>query len=112
MDKSVCPIYNFVNGISKFKAYNKELHQDGGKIDNLTLAQRSLIKWYRQLGHINFRSIIQFARLGLIPSILTTIKEEDIPRCSACYFGRLSCIYPKTVGSGAGVTDENDQPGM
>ena len=89
-----------------------ELHQDGGKIDNLTLAQRSLIKWYRQLGHINFRSIIQFARLGLIPSILTTIREEDILRCSACFFGQQSCTSPKTVGSVAGIIDEHDQPGM
>ena len=89
-----------------------ELHQDGGKIDNLTLAQKSLIEWYRQLGHINFRSVIQFARLSLIPSILTTIREEDIPRCSVCYFGKQSCTSPKTVGSGAGITYEHDQPGM
>ena len=41
------PIYNSVNGISKFKAYNMELHQDGGKTDNLTLAQQYLLKWHR-----------------------------------------------------------------
>ena len=32
-------IYNYFNGISKFKAYNMKLHQDGRKTDNLTLAQ-------------------------------------------------------------------------
>ena len=52
------PIYNYVNCISKFKAYNTELHQDVGKTDSLTLAQRSLLKWHRRLGQINFRSII------------------------------------------------------
>ena len=31
------PIYNSVNGISKFKSYNMKLHQDGGKTNNLTL---------------------------------------------------------------------------
>ena len=40
------PIYTSVNGISKFKAYNMELHQDGLKTDNFTLAQQSLIKWH------------------------------------------------------------------
>ena len=43
------PIYNSVNGISKFKAYNMELHQNGRKTDNLTLAQQSLIKLHIQL---------------------------------------------------------------
>ena len=37
------PIYNSVNGIYKCKEYNMELHQDGVKTDNLTLAQPSLI---------------------------------------------------------------------
>ena len=48
------PIYNSVNRISKFKAYNMELHQYGVKAYNLTLAQRSLLKRNRQLGHMNF----------------------------------------------------------
>ena len=71
-----------------------ELHQDGGKTDNLTLAKLSLLNWHRQIDHMNFRSIIRFARLGLIPSILKTIREEDIPRCSACCFGKQSYTYP------------------
>ena len=106
------PIYNSVNSISKFKAYNIELHQDDGKTDNLTLAQRSILKWHKRLGHMNFRSIILFARLGLIISILTIIREEYIPRCSACCFGKQSCTSPNTNGSGAGIADEYDQPGM
>ena len=47
------PIYNYVNGISKFKAYNMELHQDGGYKYNLTLLQRSILKWHRRLDHMN-----------------------------------------------------------
>ena len=61
---------------------------------------------------MNFRYIIRFARLGLIPSSLTTIREGDIPRCSACCFGKQSCTYPNTNGSGAGIVDDNNQPGM
>ena len=38
------PIYNSVNGIFTFKAYNMKFHQDFGKTDNLTLAQRSLLE--------------------------------------------------------------------
>ena len=40
------PIYNYVNGIYKFKAYNTDIDQDVRKADNLTLAQRSLLKWH------------------------------------------------------------------
>ena len=87
------PIYNSVNGISKFEAYNMELHQDDRKIDNLTLAQKSLLKWHRRLVHMHFRSIIWFSRLDLIPSLLTTIREEDILICSACCFGKKLYIY-------------------
>ena len=61
---------------------------------------------------MNFRFIIRFARLGLVPSILTTIIEEDIMICSACCFGKKSCTYPKTDGSGAVILYELDQPGM
>ena len=61
------PIYSSVNGVSKFKAYNMDLHQYGKKTNNLTLAQRYLLKWYRRLGHMNFWSIVWFTRLSLIP---------------------------------------------
>ena len=104
------PIYNYVNGISKFKAYNMELHQDGVITDIFTPSQRSLLKWHRQIGHTNFRSIIRFARLGLIPSILTTIREEDITRCSAFFLRKEGCTSPNTNGSGSGIAYEHDQP--
>ena len=61
---------------------------------------------------MNFRSIIRFARLGLIPYVLTTIREEDISICSACFFGKKSCTSPKTDGSGGGISDEHGQLGM
>ena len=61
---------------------------------------------------MNFRSIIRFARLGLIPSSLTTIREGDIPRCSACCFGKQSWTSPNKNGSRPGIADEHDQPGM
>ena len=61
---------------------------------------------------MNFRFIIRFARLGLVPSILTTIIEEYIMICSACCFRKQRCTYPKTDGLGAGISDELDQPGM
>ena len=61
---------------------------------------------------MNFRSNIRFAHLGLIPSILTTFREEDIPVCSACCFGKQSCTSPNKNGSVAGIVDEHDQPGM
>ena len=99
------PIYNSANGISKFKLYNVELHKDGGKTDNLTLAQQSLLKWHRRLGNMNFWFIIRFARLGLVPSILTKIREEDIPRCSECCFGKQICTSTKMDGSRVGIAD-------
>ena len=37
-------IYNYVNSIYKFNAYNMELHQDVRKKDNFTLAQQYLLK--------------------------------------------------------------------
>ena len=61
---------------------------------------------------MNLRSIIRFARLSLITSILTTIREEDIPRCSACCFEKQSCTSPNTNGLGAGIADDHDQPGI
>ena len=48
------PIYNSSNGISKIKVYNMEIYQDGGEKDNLILTQRSLLKFHRRLGHMNF----------------------------------------------------------
>ena len=48
------PIYTSVNGVSKLRAYNMELHQDGVKTDNFTLEQQYLLKRHQQLGHINF----------------------------------------------------------
>ena len=47
-----------------------------------------------------------------MPSILTTIREEDIPRCSECFLGGKGCIYPNKNGSGAVISDEYDQPVM
>ena len=61
---------------------------------------------------MHFRSIIRSARLGLIPFILTTIREEEILRCSACCFGKKSFTSPNKNGSGAGIAYEHDQPGM
>ena len=86
--RSCLPIYNSFNGISKLKAYNLEFYQDSGKTDNLTLAQQYLLKYHRGIGHMNFRSIIRFECLGLIPFILITIREEDILKCSECCFGQ------------------------
>ena len=98
--------------ISAFKAYNMELHKDGGKIDNLTLAQRYILKYHRRLSHIHFLSIIRLSRLGLIPSTLTTIIEEEIPICSACCFRKQSCTSTNANGSGSGIAFEHYQPGM
>ena len=106
------PIYNYVNGIYKFNAYNMEIHQDGGEIYNLTLALLFLPKWHRQPGHMNFRSIFWFTCLGLITYILTTIREEDILICSEFCSGKQSCTSPKIDGSGAGIADENLQSVM
>ena len=75
-----------------------ELHKDGIKTDILKLAQKSLIKCNRRLGHMNFRSIIRFTRLGLIPSVFKKITEEDISICLVCCFGKQSCTSPKTYG--------------
>ena len=61
---------------------------------------------------MHFWYIIKFTHLGLIPSILTTIREVAIPRCLACYFGKQSCTYPNENGSGSGIKCEYDQPGM
>ena len=61
---------------------------------------------------MHFWSIIRFTRLGLIAYILTTIREEDIPICSACCFGKKSCTSPKIDGSVLGISDEHDQPLM
>ena len=41
-----------------------------------------------------------------------TIREEDIPICSECCFGKQSCISPNTDESGFGIADEHDQPRM
>ena len=61
---------------------------------------------------MDFRKIIRFVRVGFIPYVLTTIREEYIPIFSACCFGKQSCTYHNTDGSGAVISDEYDQPGM
>ena len=61
---------------------------------------------------MNFQSIIRFARLGLIPYILTKIIEEDITIFSACCFGKQSCTSPKTDGLGAGIEYKHYQKYM
>ena len=47
-----------------------------------------------------------------MPSVLTTIREEEIPRFSSCCFGGESCTSPKKDGSGAGIVYEHDQQRM
>ena len=85
-----------------------ELHQDLVKTDNFTLAQRSLKEWHRQLGHMNFRSIIRFARLFPITSILKTSKERHSYMFSMLFWEK-NCTSPNKNGSGAGITDEDNQ---
>ena len=41
-----------------------------------------------------------------------TIREEDIPICSASCFGKQSCTSPNTDGLGAVIADEYYQPVM
>ena len=89
-----------------------DFYQDGWKTDNLILEKRSLLKWHRWLGHMSFWSIIIFACLCPIPSILTTIREENILICSYWCFRKQSCTYHNTYGSGEGLADEHNQPGM
>ena len=81
-----------------------ELHKYGGNTDNLTLAQQYLLKFHRRIRHMNFLSI-RLAVLVLIPSILTKIREEDIPRCSACCFGKQICTSSNINWSGVGIAD-------
>ena len=95
----------------KFRPYYMGLYKDGGKRDNLTLAQQSLLKLHRRLGHINFWSIIRFTRLVFISSALTTIREEKIYVQHVVLEKEYWTTY-NTDGSGTGITDENDQPGM
>ena len=51
-------------------------------------------------------------RLGLMPSTLKKIREEDIMRQSACCFVKQSCTSPNTNGSGSGISGGHDQPGI
>ena len=64
-----------------------EFHQDGGKRNNLTLSQRSLLKRHRELGHIDFRSIIQFERLGLMLYILQQSKKQTFRDVQHVFLG-------------------------
>ena len=61
---------------------------------------------------MSFWSIIWFTHLGLKPSILTTIREENILICSVWCFGKRGCKYLNIDGSGAGITNKHDQLGM
>ena len=89
-----------------------ELHQYGVQTDILTLEKLSLLKWHRRHVHMNFQSIVPFARPRIILFVLMTIREEDIPICAVCCFRKHSCTYPKTYGSGIVISDEHYQMGI
>ena len=44
-----------------------------------------------------------------MPYIWKTIIEEEIPRFSACCFGKQICTSPNTSGSESGIAYEHDQ---
>ena len=64
---------------------------------NLTEPQKELLRWHYRLGHIGFRTIQFIMRTGALASsegmrrlhnAASKIQPSDLPKCSACQFGR------------------------
>ena len=49
---------------------------------HLTVRQRRLLQWHERLGHVGMEQIIEWSRLGLIPTDLA--KGKDVPLCRTC----------------------------
>ena len=54
---------------------------------NVTDAQREKLKWHHRLNHVNFDSIDNWIRQGLIPCLVSVAKAPH-PVCAACQFSK------------------------
>ena len=61
---------------------------------NLLLAQKEFLRLHFRLGHISMQHIQWLVRNNKVKTIHRTailkIKPEDIPKCAACLFGKMS----------------------
>ena len=62
---------------------------------NLTEAQKELLRWHQRLGHLEFKKIQHLMRTGVLSHTEATrslhtaaSKLREVPKCAACLFGK------------------------
>jgi hypothetical protein len=64
------------------------------KNQNLTEAQKELIRWHFHLGHLNFKTVQFLLRTGALAQSNSdkhsqaAASRADVPKCAACQFGK------------------------
>lgn len=104
------PIFTTHAGSQQFSPFEAELVLDGGPRDNLSYRQRLILKWHHRLGHTNFRAIQRFARAGLLPKEIGTLRECDFPKCIGCQFGKQHHNSANKQSTGRPITSDDLQP--
>ena len=63
--------------------------------DNLTEAQKELLRWHQRLGHLDFNKVKHLLRTGVLShtdryrSLHTAASQiQHVPKCAACLFGK------------------------
>ena len=109
---SQLPMISTCTGINSFRAFNGTLVHDGTITDNLTYAQRQLLHWHRKLAHMDFVRIQDFARQGILPKELTSVRSSEFPVCAACQYGKQRKLSTPTESTGSnGLTFSVHSPG-
>ena len=59
---------------------------------NLTTAQKLLLKWHFQLGHVSFSLLKWIAREGYLGADAAHMASADTPLCASCQYGKGKCL--------------------
>ena len=66
--------------------------------ENLTGAQKELLRWHFRLGHIGFRHVQWLVRSGkLLVTNPKAVANCELPKCAACEFGKATRQATKTL---------------
>lgn len=91
--------YNTINNLPTFYAHNLDLpHLDAtaqvcvsdDDNQNLSAAQKELLRWHFRLGHLNFNSVQLVLKSGNVgdSSIIKSASKCEHPKCASCRFGK------------------------
>ena len=100
-------LFSFVSNDTELpsKSLNNVVSTVSEHNNNLSEAQKELLRWHQRLGHLDFNKVKHLLRTGVLShtdryhSLHTSAsKVQDVPKCAACLFGK------QTIRTAPGTT--------